>query len=159
MKLKSIRQQRVKAIDDLRDIADSLEQAADLFEDTLGDLDAAAPDGITRTGKHLPYEEMDERYRTYKLLMPSKLAVAVDAHFAGEHDSEDCPVCFAKSGMQKGWLTSVWSQYLKPLLREAIENGELDSEVSEGLQQKVRSEAIDDLLERGWQRPSAKRAD
>jgi hypothetical protein len=152
----SVRKQRLKAVDDLRDIADSLEQAADLFEDTLGDLDSVASDGIPRTGKHMPYEEMEERVRTFGLLMPSKLAKAVETHLAGEHDPEDCPVCFAKSSPPRGWLSNVWSQYLKPLLREAIENGELEDQVSEAMRQKIRNEAIEDLVERGWQRPAEK---
>lgn len=150
---KSVRHQRLKAVDDLRDIADSLEQAAELFEDTLGDLDAAAPEGIARAGKHVPYEEMEKRLRSYKLLMPSKLVAKVEAHLAGQHDSLDCPVCYANGHTEKGWLHSAWSQYLKPLLRDAIENGELDSEVTEGMRQKIRADAIEDLLERGWQRP------
>lgn len=144
---KSVRQQRLKAVDDLRDMADAMEEAADIFEEILGDLERVTPEGgVKSSGKNMPYEEMKTRLGIYQLLMPSKLRTAVEAHLAGPHEQEDCPVCLGQSGEGgRGWLRTVWHQFLRGALAEAIRDGEIDEEVRFA----IRNELMDQLVERG----------
>lgn len=149
---KSVRQQRVKAVDDLRDMADALEQAAELFEDALGDLDrVTANGGGHRPGKNLTYEEQQEAVKAYRILAPGTVEAYVQAHLneTDQHDNETCVLCQPHLRSEKGWLTTFYHKMLKRVIVEMRESGELDDVLSEVEVERVREQEREWLRERG----------
>lgn len=140
---KSVRQQRLAAIDDLRDMADAMEQAAELFEETLGDLDSVNGNGgsVARTGKHLPYEALGAELRLYRHLSLGEMNRAIHEHVRddGDHDPEICEICEVKRNPTKGWLVTWNRKILRAEIRAMLEEG--DEQMAEFAATVVRDSA------------------
>lgn len=123
---KSVRAQRLRAIDDLRDMADAMEQAAELFEETLGDLDAVSGGQVKRTGKNATYEEISDALKVYRHIAPMGLKKAVADHVAfADCTVPDCEICAVLGGEQaKGWLSEFYVKVTRREVKRMLEEGD-----------------------------------
>lgn len=153
----------MKAVDDLRDMADAIEEAADVLEETAREIDTIAPGGVRmpkKAKRPADVEEMERRAKAFASLLPSKVRHIANVHLGlddtpperpeyVEHDEATCPLCVLSRGeAERGWLADLYQSQIRREVRRMVAEGEI-SVVAEVEEVKIRSDERKRLYEEG----------